>query len=111
MGGIEGRAYYPSKVTQSRINSQLRYYQKYIKPELDKEVDPFKLTVQSIAATAGIATSSNPSTWLDYAKQAGDYYDAIKYSSERAQEYRMRNNAPGDLSGMAYKGPTKIYRN
>ena len=111
MGGIEGRRYYPSKVAQARANSNLRYYQKYIKPELDKQVDPAKLGVQALAFTGGVATSSNPKDWLEYAEKAGNIYDQIKYSSEIAEQYRMRNNAPGDLSGMAYKGATRIYNN
>lgn len=109
MGGIEGRAYNPSQVSQSRYNSQLRYYQKYTKPELDKQIDVGKLAVQSLGLAAGVATTPNPLTWVDYAEKAGELYDFMDPRTFEAK--RMAGNAPGDLTGKAYKGPTKIYNN
>jgi hypothetical protein len=107
MGGIEGRAYKPSALAQSRYNSDLRYYQKYIKPQQDKQIDVGKLTTQALGFSAGIATSYDPRTWVDYAEKAGQIYDWADPRNYEAQ--RMANNAPGDLSGKTYKGPTKIY--
>ena len=53
----------------------------------------------------------DPFAAYDYAQKGGQLFDIIDKSSENAEAYRMRNNAPGDLSGMAYKGPTRIYNN
>ena len=110
MGGIEGYRYTPSKVAQARANSDARYYSKNIKPQLDKQVKPGRLLFQALGVTAAIAKKS-PQNIFDYAEKGGQLYDLIDKSSENAEAFRMRNNAPGDLSGMAYKGPTKIYRN
>ena len=109
MGGIEGRAYNLSGVSQARYNSQLRHYQKYVKPELDKQIDVGKLAVQSLGYSAGVATSANPLTWLDYAEKAGELYDFMDPRTYEAK--RMAGNAPDDLTGKAYKGPTRIYNN
>lgn len=108
MGGIEGYKYTPSKVAQARANSDLRYYQQYIKPELDKQVDPGRLTFQSLGFAAGIA-KGDPLAAINYAQKGGEIYDFFDARTFEAK--RMANNAPGDLSGMAYKGPTRVYNN
>ncbi len=106
MGGLEGRIYKPSKVAQARANSDARYYQRYIKPEVDKQVDPGRLTFQALGATAAIAKGS-PLSIFSYAEKGGEIYDFLDNRTFEAK--RMAGNAPGDLSGKAYKGSTRIY--
>ena len=108
MGGLEGRVYKPSKVAQARAYSDARYYQKYIKPELDKQVDPGRLAFQALGFSAGVV-KGDPFAAIDYAKKGGQIYDFL--DSRTFEAKRMAGNAPGDLSGKAYKGPTRIYNN
>lgn len=107
MGGIDGRRYYPSKVSQARANTAARQYMKYEKPKQDAQVDVGRLTAQALGATYGIATSYNPLDWINKAETAGDVYDFFDPRTFEAR--RMAGNAPGDLSGMAYRGKTRVY--
>lgn len=116
MGGIAGRAYYPSKVSQARANSDLRYYQQHIKPQMDKEIDVGELVAksldfakdQSLSMGASLAKSAInkilPGT-KDLSFEGA--YKAIRDSSANAEAYRMRNNAPGDLTGKAVWSKSK----
>jgi hypothetical protein len=108
MGGIEGRAYKPSGVTQARINTEMRQYQKYIKPELDKQVDPGRLAFQAVGFTAGLA-KGDPISAIKYAEKGGEIYDFL--DPRTFESRRMAGNAPGDLTGKTYKGSTRIYNN
>lgn len=102
MGGLEGRAYYPSGGSQARLNSQMRYYQKYIKPIENKNVNVARIGAGALGVAIGGAMGErNPFELLNKYEQGQQIFDIIDKSSENAEAYRMRNNAPGDLSGKA----------
>ena len=107
--GLEGRAYTPSGHAQALENSRLRHYQKYIKPVENAKFDHLKnLAGAASMIVTAVEESYNP---LDYVKayhEGTEFYD--KYLNPANYEaQRMAGNAPGDLTGKAYKGPTKIY--
>ena len=58
MGGLEGRAYYG--YNNPLQNTKDRYYQKYVKPELDKQVDPLGEFAGAAGGIANVLTGQNP---------------------------------------------------
>lgn len=100
MGGLDGRS-------DALYNSRLRVYQKYYKPIENRNVDVGELVAeagdvalgQALPGVAG-AIKSAVNTVAPITK-LGNMYRAIRDSSENAEKWRMRNNAPGDLTGKA----------
>lgn len=105
MGGIEGRRYISSGVSLAREGTAKRNYMKYTKPLEDAQIDPGRLAAQYGGFVTALATGS-PLQSLNYAQKGGEIYDYFDNRTFEAR--RMANNAPGDLTGMAYKGPTRI---
>ena len=60
MGGLEGRAYYG--YNNALQNTMDRYYQKHVKPVLDKEVDPLGELSGAIGGLVNTVTGQNPIT-------------------------------------------------
>ena len=58
MGGLEGRAYYG--YNNPLQNTKDRFYQKYVKPELDKEIDVGGIAAGVLGTTYSLATGGNP---------------------------------------------------
>lgn len=106
MGGIEGRTY------QSRdpmYNTNLRYFQKYIKPEINKQHDVLRdvFTVGDVAVDVAlpwqvgipklIVNAAAPET------HGTAIYDKIQPyinpTKKDIENWHMRNNKPGDLTG------------
>jgi beta-lactamase class A len=108
MGGIEGRAY---QSKDPRQGSNLRYYQKYIKPELDKQaprnaanllgqgVD--KVINYAIGEGTGLGSSTVETIRSYLPKEASAQYlfDRAFWDKQDIENFHMRNNAPGDLTG------------
>jgi hypothetical protein len=113
--GLDGKAYRPSNVSQARTNSLQRYYMKYVKPQENKNVDVGRLTAQALDFSLGQALSFGPGigkSALNYAVPMTKFENIYDWADPRNYEaQRMAKNAPGDLSGKTYKGPTKIYNN
>ena len=73
MGGLEGRAYYG--YNNPLQNTKDRYYQKHVKPVLDKEIDVGGLAAGAIGATVALGTGGNP---ISGYKKGQSYYNTVK---------------------------------
>lgn len=99
MGGLDGRAYTGSN---DLYNSRMRVYQKYYKPIENRNVNVGRIGAGALGVMIGGAMGEkNPLALIEKYKQGQQVFDFIDKSSENAEAWRMRNNAPDDLSGKA----------
>jgi hypothetical protein len=90
MGGIEGRAYYG--YNNALQNTKDRYYQKYVKPVLDKDVDPLELAAGAAGVVGSLATGGNPISGYNQGK---GYYNIVKaISNHRPSGYHPALDKP-----------------
>lgn len=90
MGGIEGRAYYG--YNNALQNTKDRYYQKYVKPVLDRDVDPLEQVAGVAGGIGNLATGGNPITGY---REGKDVYNIIKaVSSSRPAGYHPALDKP-----------------
>lgn len=104
MGGLDGRAYTGSR--DPWYNTNLRYYQKHIKPRLDSQIQKDEVAVEAAEIAGDIALGLSPLWPLAIAKtivnavvpetRASNVYSNIKASTSYVPP---KNKDPMDISG------------
>ena len=88
--GLEGRAYYG--YNNALQNTKDRYYQKYVKPVLDRDVDPLEQVAGAAGAIGGLVTGGNPISGYRTGK---DVYNVAKaITSSRPAGYHPALDKP-----------------